>query len=515
MNKKILKWNFIFQYGYVITNIINSVILLPLYLKKIDASTLGLWLATGNILAWMTLADPGVGDVLQQKIAQLRGKMEDIEIGLTIGSGLLASVCILLISIFAGFIFYFLIGSIINKDVSQYEGLQVALLISIIATGMSLVSFSLSGINQGMQNSAPVAISSLTGNVLFLLSNVILLYLRFGVISIAFANLVRALYINIFNFIALKRVLHKEQLKIIFNQTHFKRFIKIFSFTSASRIIGGFAASMDMIVLARFVAPASITLFEINKRPIQMTGSLIGRHSVALMPVISHANGKGDIEDIKNLIATQFKYYVYAAIFIALCFCFNYHSLITAWTGQGKYAGNTIVFLLIANFFFNLIGYFMANMGYALGDIKMNSFINIIKGVISGLLFYLVTRTYGIAGLLVVMLTVSVCIDFIFFSYRLHKLGYLNLEQMLQSVKLWAMVISIAAVAGWGFSYLFNIVIPEPMYITKILLNGISFTVFFAALVLLADLSIRNDVIQMLSTVFKINFNKTTVLNEH
>jgi hypothetical protein len=32
MNKKILKWNFIFQYGYVITNIINSIILLPLYL---------------------------------------------------------------------------------------------------------------------------------------------------------------------------------------------------------------------------------------------------------------------------------------------------------------------------------------------------------------------------------------------------------------------------------------------------------------------------------------------------
>ena len=81
MNKNTLKWNFIFQYGYVITNIVNSIILLPFYLHKIDASTLGVWLATGNILAWMTLIDPGVGDVLQQKVAELRGRNENGEIG--------------------------------------------------------------------------------------------------------------------------------------------------------------------------------------------------------------------------------------------------------------------------------------------------------------------------------------------------------------------------------------------------------------------------------------------------
>src|SRR6195952_4612608 len=113
MNKKILRWNFVFQYGYVLTNIVNSIILLPLYLKNIDPSTLGIWLATGNILAWMTLADPGVGGVLQQKIAELRGKKMYSEIGQTIGSGFIASGLILIISILAGFIFFFLIGSII------------------------------------------------------------------------------------------------------------------------------------------------------------------------------------------------------------------------------------------------------------------------------------------------------------------------------------------------------------------------------------------------------------------
>src|SRR5689334_17195378 len=115
MNKKVLKWNMIFQYGYVLTNIFNSILLLPLYLKHIDAVTLGVWLATGNILAWMTLADPGVGEVLQQKIAELRGKNQDKEVEVTIGSGYVASAIILLLSTIVGFIFYYSVGFIIDK----------------------------------------------------------------------------------------------------------------------------------------------------------------------------------------------------------------------------------------------------------------------------------------------------------------------------------------------------------------------------------------------------------------
>ncbi len=99
MDKKVLRWNFVFQYGYVLTNIFNSIILLPLYVKYIDSSTLGIWLATGNILAWITLTDPGIGDVLQQKIAELMGRNVNDEVGKTIGAGLFASSIILIISI--------------------------------------------------------------------------------------------------------------------------------------------------------------------------------------------------------------------------------------------------------------------------------------------------------------------------------------------------------------------------------------------------------------------------------
>ncbi len=494
MNNKVLKWNFVFQYGYVLTNIFNSIILLPLYIKHIDSATLGIWLATGNVLAWITLADPGIGDVLQQKIAELRGKNLNEEIGLTIGSGIVASSIILVLSILVGFVFYFLLGTIINKDVSIYPHLQTALMLSIIAIGMSLVSFSMSGINQGLQNSADVAKATVLANVLFLVVNILFLYQGFGVISIAFSNLTRSVFINIYNIVSMRQVLHRENLKLDFNMPFFKRFIKIFSFTSVSRIIIGLSGSVDMIMLARFIPPSMITVYEINKRPINMTSGLIGRHSVALMPLISHGKGKGDEESIIKFIGSNFRIYSYAILFTSFMFWLTYRNLISVWTGSSKYAGDTVLHLLIANFFLGLIGYFMSNMCYALGDIKMNSLINMIKGILLGTVMYFVAQRYGIIGTLFVFLSIGSVTDISYFSYRLYKLGYLKTALLKNIISVWALVVPLSLLAGWGCKLLVEYLFSEKVYLPKLLVSGSLFTIFFMLMVLLFDPEIRNTV---------------------
>ncbi len=509
MDKKLLRWNFIFQYGYVLTNIFNSIILLPLYLKYIDANTLGIWLATGSILSWMILTDPGVGEVLQQKIAELRGKNLTKEVGDTIGSGIIASAIILVLSVILGFIFYFLLEFIINKDVSQYGNLKMALVISIVATGMSLVSFSLSGINQGLHNSANVAISSMSANVLFLICNVVLLLFGFGVMSIAFANLGRALFINGYNLLSMLQVLKKDHVSINYSKKHFKSFIKIFSFTSASKILTGLSQSLDMIILARFIPASMITVYEINRRPINMTQGLIGRHSVALMPLISHAKGLGDQKGIIQFINKQFKIYMYAAVFTTIMFWLVYSNLISLWTGRAQYAGNTIVYLLLVNYFFALIGYFMSNMGYALGDIKMNSFINIVKGIAIAVLLIIVAKTYGIIGTILVWITVTISIDFIFFSYRLIKLGYLTRYLIRNTVQLLAIILPVGFAIGWLIKLASGYLFADDAYLLKLLLNGATFTLFFLLMILIIDQDFRDTAKGLKDKFFLSSFYKT------
>ncbi len=491
MDKKVLRWNFIFQYGWVLTNMFNSILLLPLYVRNIDATTLGVWLATSSVLNWMTLADPGVGEVLQQNIAEYLGRKQYGEISRSIGSGFVASGFIVLIAILFGFGCFFSIGHIINKDVTQYPHLAAALMITIISTGMSLVSFTLSGINQGLQNSAHVAISSLSANFLFLFVNLAFLYAGFGVMSIAIANLARALFINGYNIISMLRLLKRQYIPVIWERTHFKQFIRIFSFTSASKIISGLSYSVDMLVLARFIPPSMITMYEINKRPMNLAGTLVGRHSVALMPTISHAVGMDDKKFINNLVYKQFKFYSYSALFLGLIFILTYSNLITLWAGKGTYIGDTILYMLVVYNFLTLIAYFMSNVGYALGDIKKNSQFNIVRNLIYGVLLYFAARYYGIMGTLVVSLTLMLIADFFYFPYKVYRMGYFSGDMIRRSLTLWAIIISVSALVIWGCKVLTNRLLSPTMYFSKLLVDCTLFSVFFLLFLLAIDGEVR------------------------
>lgn len=491
MEKNVLRWNFIFQYGWVLTNMFNSLLLLPLYVKNIDGATLGAWIAASSILNWMTLADPGVGEVLQQNIAEYLGRKQFGEISRSIGSGFVASGMIVILAIFFGFGCFFFVGNIINKDVTQFPHLAAALMITIVSTGMSLVSFTLSGINQGLHNSAHVAISSLSANFLFLFVNLAFLYTGFGVMSIAIANLARALFINGYNIVSMLRLLKRETIPVIWDRIHFKRFIKIFSFTSASKIISGLSYSVDTLVLARFIPLTMITVYEINKRPVNLASTLVGRHSVALMPSISHAVGMDDKQAITDLIYKQFKFYSYAALFLGLIFVLTYSDLINLWAGPGKYIGDTILYMLIVYNFLSLIAYFMSNVGYALGDIKKNSQFNIVRNLIYGVLLYFAARNYGIMGTLVVSLTLMLVADFFYFPYKVYRMGYFSGAIVKRTLTLWAIIISVSLAVIWVCREITNKLLTSNMYFSKLLINCSIFSVFFLAFLLLIDVEVR------------------------
>ena len=255
-----------------------------------------------------------------------------------------------------------------------------------------------------------------------------------------------------------------------------------------------------------------ITLFEINKRPIQLSGSLVGRHSVALMPTLSHALGRNDKPGILSLISTQFKYYSYGALFVALGLCFNYYDLITAWTGMGKYVGDPVIRLLAANFFFGLVGYFMANVGYALGDIKINSLINILRGLIMAVLFYISAKYYGILGIVFVMFAGSISIDLPLFSYRLFKIGYLKASLIRKTLRLWAIIIPLAVSAGIGCSYLVNKFLLPEQHIVKIILNGSLFTLLYLLIVLSLDRVFKIDVLKGVK-IISLSLSKKKLIN--
>ncbi len=444
MDKKNIKWNLIYQYGYLVTNIVNAFLLLPLYVKHINEIQLGLWWATGNVLAWLMMSDPGIGDVLQQRIAVLFGQKDNQGVGYLIGSGLMASFFSFLISILIGFVFFILIDTIIPIDKHiDYSNLKNAFVISIFATGFTLISFALAGINQGLLRSKIVAFAYITANLLFLAVNIVFLFWGWGLLSIAIANLCRAAYLLLFNlyFVFFS---NSNKTNIIFSWTHFKSFVRIFSYTSVAKIITSFSTNFDLIILARFVSPQLITLFEINRRPAKILQGFIGRYSVALMPSISSALGVDRVL-VEKRILKSFDFYLLITFFATGLLFVSYQGLISIWISPEKFAGLMFTILLLLNFMFAGLGYFMSNMLYAIGDIKVNSIVNLVKGLLLLLLIPVAAYLLGINGVLLVVLMTTVMIDFIYFTRRLLSLGFLKVKA--DELMRWCVLLIIAVCA--------------------------------------------------------------------
>jgi hypothetical protein len=154
---------------------------------------------------------------------------------------------------------------------------------------------------------------------------------------------------------------------------------------------------------------------------------------------------------------------------------------------------------MISGLFLNLVCYFMATIGYALGDFKINSMFNIIRNIFYGVLMFFAAKYFGIVGTLVFSLSVTLLADLFFYTYRLHKLGYLEMSLLKTSLSLWVVIVPVSILAGWGCKTLTDHLLGANMYFAKLLTNGGMFTFFFIVLILLVDKDWRNKARQLTS----------------
>ena len=73
---------------------------MPLYLRFIPIDIYSIWLATGNLLAWISTLDPGLTLVLQQQVADAYGKRDKNKVRKLIGGGVAYILLILILIIF-------------------------------------------------------------------------------------------------------------------------------------------------------------------------------------------------------------------------------------------------------------------------------------------------------------------------------------------------------------------------------------------------------------------------------
>jgi O-antigen/teichoic acid export membrane protein len=394
----------------MVLNIINGIVVVPVYFIFISKELFGAWLATGSILAWLTMIDPGTGSVVIQRISQTNGKKYNAALDYQMTSSLVVSfVCsfaALLVVLFGSHIF---IGFLNLKESIPLDMVFHAMVVAGVATSLTLMTYSVNGILIGLNASKEAGTSLTIARVAGILSTILLLFLKCSILALAYGTLVTALVEISINIYYVERIRRKLEIRYRFNRKHLFAFSSIFTYTFFSRITTVLSQNLDLVLVSRFIGTEAVTMLEITRRPLKIINGFVFAPVQSVAPAFANIIGSGNKEKVYRYYKKFLDGYAWLCTLVFATFIAVNSSFIEILLGKGFFLGNIANLLICLCYIATAFIYYFENINFCIGNIKQNSVVEMSRSILSiGLLFVLL-HFFNIYGLICAPFIAVVC----------------------------------------------------------------------------------------------------------
>ncbi|MBB3054371.1 lipopolysaccharide biosynthesis protein [Mucilaginibacter gotjawali] len=453
--KKATIWNLFFlNIGFIIT-LINGVLIIPLYLHYMDGAVYGAWLATGNVLTWITIVDPGVAGVLLQRVSYALGEKNEKELGLAISSGILIAIVLFILSIIVGYGLSYFIGSIANIDMHYRSDIVKAFRIALWGTSFSLLADTFRNIILAWHKTKLHGILLYSCIVAANIVTVVLLVLKFGVYALAYSSLFLGLSILLFAITCTCILLKRNKIKLAFQFTYFKSFSKVFVFTFSSNLFETLAANIDLIIVSRYIGSKAVAVLDLSRRPLRIVSGLANNITISMLPSLPHLFGANEKEKIRIVIMRIWTILLWVAGFIICGFILFSANLTENWVGKQFWIGNSNNIILCTSFLLLSIGYNLSNITLSMGHIKSNSLISMARSIAYVVLLLVLSKVLGMTGVLLAFLIPTLILIAYYPKkvFRKANLSAQNLKELIHESLLTGIIVAGCILISYSFKY--------------------------------------------------------------
>ncbi|WOO42916.1 lipopolysaccharide biosynthesis protein [Rubellicoccus peritrichatus] len=393
--KKTTLWTLFFAYTTIAYAVISGIVLVPLYLRYISVDLYGAWLASGNLLAWLTVIDPGISTVVLQRVSISYGEKNYSALMSYVNAGVLVTSAIVVIVVIGGWIVSIYLPEIIGfKEAEEGQILKDAFFLAVLGSALMLLSFSVGAANRGILGSIGPGLVVLFGNIGTLVLTLILLFWDFGLFAIAWGLFFRgASYLLGHVFYFLLRA-YRDKMKVSISFERVTELFHLMAFTSFGKVGYVLTNNMDALLIARFLGPESVPVFVLTRRSYSVAEMILNRTGNAIAPSLSHLKGEGDRVKVQGILYRLLRLNIWLlGLAFAGFFAFN-DDFVRLWVGERFFAGSFVSYLLCIWMVASVILTLMQTLCIALGDIKRNAAIQFVQAIIifpllvSGIYFF-------------------------------------------------------------------------------------------------------------------------------
>lgn len=421
--KRTTRWNLFFHYSTLLYTVIIGIVLVPLYVQFIPTQEYGYWLASGNILGWISAVDPGFGMVVQQKVAYEFGANNKSKVGKYITSGIVLSLVILILLILAGIV--------VNTQLIKFLGvtdnsnflpsLQLGFMYALAGTILTIFSYTITAANQGLQSSLGIGLIYLAANITGICITVYFLNKGYGVVALGGAFLWRGICLFLGNFFYLIKRMKDFEIPWAYDLFTIREMKNLLSVNFLGRIGSIGNTQVASFLIAKVLSPVDTVLYKFTLTIPETSKLILVRPTLALTPSITHLIGEGQLEKAKAILVQLLQYMIWCAGLVLLGFiCLNQY-FIELWIGSGFYGGQvlnlSVVLWVVISIFTNSLSHIV----FAFGNIKMNSLVTFVQSIVYVSLLFIGLHFWGLNGAGFALLIAELSISAWYYPYIFSK----------------------------------------------------------------------------------------------
>lgn len=398
--KRAVIFNLLSHYTGIVLLVVQGIVLVPLYLKYIDARLYGAWLATGSIMAYLGLLDLGFFSIIVQKVANMAGKKDEQHLGALVGTGLLITSALALFPMLFGWVISPYVAGWVKIQGPGAGELAISVLAASASTSLMFLSYGYGGILVGLQWAGVVSGQFIISNILGIVATVIFLYRGWGVSSIAFGLLVRAGFLAVghvgYLLFWVSRNLSFQRL--CFKLDVFKDIFKGSVWIFFSRMANTAASQSDNLIVAAMLDPRLTTVLALTKKAADIIVTVLMRIPSSFMPGIAHLAGEADKVKLRKYMVALTKIVSVIGIWGLGGTVFLNQTFVTLWVGPEFYGGLVLTVLIAIACFLLVFNTVLYHNIFAAGEIPTAAKATILEAVLRIPLSIFLCYAWGIKG---------------------------------------------------------------------------------------------------------------------
>lgn len=386
-------YNFFFNSFNSVLIIVNGIVMVPIYFHYMSVSTYGAWLATGNVVAMLSLLESGFAGVITQKMSVAIAQKNDCDFQKLAGANIISAICIASAILIVGLAISPFITDWVNVESDVAGKIRIAFIISLIASCIHILVSLYGAFPQVWQDTKSVGIYNTIANVSAIVSLIAFLLCGFGVVSIALSYLVRALL----NFILYVQWIVRKWIREIYPKPIYSIHNAVILskdcfYPFLSKLSATLVGNSQSFIIAHFMSPTLAAVYDLTSKVCLVACGFVSQLNGSFFALFSLTLAEGNKAKTEKVFYNASMFLVVIlAVTVLYSMCFT-EPIMHYWVGLDKFGGTKLlVVIVVAKVLSQLRGY-LNNVLYTGGMINKSSKLDIAWMVLYLLLLLVVVK---------------------------------------------------------------------------------------------------------------------------